>query len=198
VGDRSTPIDSLQEWHPQPSFQLNNNHRSHSADPTNSGLFSTYPSNNQQQSSANSFSLDSHLNTSHYYPLARPSYRPISSISTNFIDHQQDIQGTISKDSIDKQQNDQTSSTNESLTKYVKMLLERSPTQDTNSSKKHPLAKTNRSLHDIQRSIEQLNLPERDPKTIVDDLVSPNESHNQTSKQHKPSTTNHGGVKKTT
>jgi len=76
------------------------------------------------------------------------------------------------------------------------MLLERSPTQDTNSSKKHPLAKTNRSLHDIQRSIEQLNLPERDPKTIVDDLVSPNESHNQTSKQHKPSTTNHGGVKK--
>jgi len=51
------------------------------------------------------------------------------------IDHQQEVQATISKDSIEKQQNDQTSSTNESLTKYVKMLLERSPTQDNNTSK---------------------------------------------------------------
>jgi hypothetical protein len=61
-----------------------------------------------------------------------PSYR---SISSNFIDHQQEIQATISKDSIEKQQNDQISSANESLTRYVKMLLERSPTQDNNPSK---------------------------------------------------------------
>jgi len=61
----------------------------------------------------------------------------------------------------------------------------------------HPLAKTNRSLHDIQLSIEQLNLAERDPKIIIDDLVLHNESNNLTPRQHKSSTTNtHGGAKK--
>jgi hypothetical protein len=126
---RSTPIDSLQEWYPQSNINHLTN-RSQSADPTSSGLFSTYPSHNQQQSS-NFFSLDSNLNRSHYHPqLTIPSHRSMSSI-----DHQQEVQATISKDSIEKQQNDQTSSTNESLTKYVKMLLERSPTQDNNTSK---------------------------------------------------------------
>ncbi len=120
----------MQEWYPQPSLQLNN--RSQSADPTNSGLFSIYPSHNSQQQSSNSFSLDSHLNTSHYHQSAIPSYR---STSSNFLDHQQEIQATISKDSIEKPQYDQTSSTNESLTRYVKILLERSPTQDNHSSK---------------------------------------------------------------
>lgn len=189
---RSTPIDPLQEFHPQINNNNNNNIltiRSQSADPTISGLFSTYPSNNYQQSS-NSYSLDSHLNTSHYHQTALPSHRSISSI-----DHQQDIQGTISKDSIDKQQNDQTSSTNESLTRYVKMLLERSPAQEKTNSKtqyqEHPLAKTNQSLHDLQLSIEQFNLAERDSKIIVDDL------QNITPRQRKPSNTSAGGgVKK--
>ncbi len=144
---RSTPIDPMQEWYPQPvppsSLQSNNNNltnRSRSADPTNSGLFSTYPSHNQQQhqqqSSSNSFSLDSHLNTSHYYQSAMPSHRSTSSITPNFLDYQQEVQPTISKDSIEKPQHDQTSSTNESLTRYVKMLLERSPTEDNHASKR--------------------------------------------------------------
>ncbi len=141
---RSTPIDPMQDWYSQPippsSLQSNTNpltNRCHSADPTNSGLFSTYPSHNQpQQSSSNSFSLDSHLNTSHYYQSAMPSNRSTSSITPNFLDYQQEVQPTISKDSIEKPQNDQTSSTNESLTRYVKMLLERSPAQDNNTSKR--------------------------------------------------------------
>jgi hypothetical protein len=62
-----------------------------------------------------------------------PSYRSSSSHTSNMI-HQ--VQGTISKDSIEKQQDDQTSSTNESLTRYVKMLLERSPTQDKTANSK--------------------------------------------------------------
>jgi hypothetical protein len=116
---RSTPIDPLQEWYPQTITQISN--RSHSADPSSSGLFSTYPDQKQYQQpqSLNSFSLDSHLNTSHY--------RSTSSVTPNFLDHQQYVQPTISKDSIDKHENDQTN-----LTRYVKMLLERSPTQDDN------------------------------------------------------------------
>jgi hypothetical protein len=66
------------------------------------------------------------------------------------------------------------------------------------------LAKTNRSLHDVQLSIEQLNLAERDSKIIVDDLVVNNHSSSPpivTPRQHKSSTTTHnapvgGGVKK--
>jgi len=91
------------------------------------------------------------------------------------------------------------------------MLLERSPTQDNNTSKskfqiiiflfyfiyhiflEHPLAKTNRSLHDIKLSLEQLNLTEQNSKTIVDDL----DLHNLTPRQHKSTTTTHaGGAKK--
>ena len=52
---RSTPIDPLQEWYPQTSLHSNNNHltnRSQSADPSSSGLFSTYPE--QQPQSLNS------------------------------------------------------------------------------------------------------------------------------------------------
>jgi hypothetical protein len=134
---RSTPIDPLQEWYPQPSLHSNNNHltnRSQSVDHTTNGLLSSYPSHNYQPQSSNSYSLDSNLNTSHYQQPAIPSYRSTSSITSNLIDHQQDIQATISKDSIEKQNYDQTSSTNESLTRYVKMLLERSPNQDNNSS----------------------------------------------------------------
>lgn len=43
----------------------------------------------------------------------------------------------------------------------------------------HPLAKTNRSLHDIRISLDQLNLAERDSKLLVDDLSQPvnHESH---------------------
>ncbi|CAF4637401.1 unnamed protein product [Rotaria sp. Silwood1] len=209
---RSTPIDSLPDWYPQTitqsSLHTNNNNqltnRSHSADPiSNSGLFSIYPSNNyeQQQKSSNSFSLDSNLNMNHIYQPTVSSYRSTSSITTNFVDHQQEVQGTLSKDSIENQQNDQTSSTNESLSRYVKMLLERPPTQDHNTSNKHPLVKTNRSLHNIQLSIEQLNLAERDEKVIVDDLVLHNESHSShgiTPRQHNKSsvTTHGGGVKK--
>ncbi|CAF3017810.1 unnamed protein product [Rotaria sp. Silwood2] len=211
---RSTPIDSLQEWYPQTmtqsSLHTNNNNnnnqltnRSHSADPiSNSGLFSIYPSTTyeQQQKSSNSFSLDSNLNMNHIYQPVVSSYRSTSSITTNLFDHQQEVQETLSKDSIENQHNDQTSSTNESLARYVKMLLERSPTQDNNTLNKHPLTKTNRSLHDIQLSIEQLNLAERDEKVIVDDLVLHDESHSShviTPRQHKSSTTTHGGgVKK--
>ena len=138
---RSTPIDPLQDWYPQTSLHSNNNqltNRSQSTDHTNSGLFSTNPSHNyqqqQQQRSSNSYSLDSNLNTSHYHQPAIPSHRSTSSITSNLIDNQQEVQATISKDSIERQQYDQTSSTNESLTRYVKMLLERSPTQDHNSS----------------------------------------------------------------
>lgn len=128
---RSTPIDPMQEWHPTTS---NNNHltnRSRSADPTSSGLFSTYPSYLQQpqaQTSSNSFSLDSHLNSNLYYQSAMPSHR---STSSNYLD----VQPSMSKDSIEKTHYDQTSSNNQSLTKYVKMLLERSPTQDHQGSK---------------------------------------------------------------
>ncbi|CAF2492428.1 unnamed protein product [Rotaria sp. Silwood2] len=211
---RSTPIDSLQEWYPQTmtqsSLHTNNNNnnnqltnRSHSADPiSNSGLFSIYPSTTyeQQQKSSNSFSLDSNLNMNHIYQPVVSSYRSTSSITTNLFDHQQEVQVTLSKDSIENQHNDQTSSTNESLARYVKMLLERSPIQDNNTLNKHPLTKTNRSLHDIQLSIEQLNLAERDEKVIVDDLVLHDESHSShviTPRQHKSSTTTHGGgVKK--
>jgi hypothetical protein len=127
----------MQGWYPQSTTNLLTN-RCRSADPTSSGLFSTYPSQSQppQQSSSNSFSLDSHLNTSHYYQSAMPSYRSTSSITPNYLEHQQEVQPTISKDSIEKPQNDQTSSTNESLTRYVKMLLERSPNQDNNTSKR--------------------------------------------------------------
>jgi len=147
---RSTPIDSMQDWYPQPIPQSNTNHlltnRSHSADPSSSGLFVTYPSQFQQpislpapSSSSYSTSLDSHLNTSHYQQSALPSYRSVSSVTPNFLEHQQEVQATISKDSIEKQPTDQTSSTNESLTRYVKMLLERSPTQDNQSSKSRHL-----------------------------------------------------------
>jgi hypothetical protein len=112
---RSTPIDPLQEWYPQTMIQTSN--RCQSADPSSSGLFSTYPE--QQPQSLNSYSLDSHLNTSHY--------RSTSSITPNLFDYQQKTQTSVSQDNIDKQQNDQTS-----LTRYVKMLLERSPTHDEN------------------------------------------------------------------
>ncbi|CAF2011176.1 unnamed protein product [Rotaria magnacalcarata] len=215
---RSTPIDSLQEWYPQtisqPSFHSSSNqltNRSQSADPiTNSGLFSIYPSHNsdqqqqqQQHSSSNSFSFDSNLNINHIYQPAISSYRSTSSMPSKLTDHQQEVQITISRDSIENHQTDQTSSTNESLARYVKMLLERSPTQDNTTSNKHPLSKTNRSLHDIQLSIDQLNFTERDPKVIVDDLVLHNESHSShiiTPRQRKSSssattttTTAHGG-----
>ena len=63
-----------------------------------------------------------------------PSYRSTSSITSNLMENQQEIQDTLSKDSIDRQQHDQTSSTNESLARYVKMLLERSPTHDQKAS----------------------------------------------------------------
>lgn len=220
---RSTPIDVMQDWQPTTSLPSNNNHltnRCHSADPTSNGLFSsTYPSYLQQptqQSSSNSFSLDSHLNTNHYYQSTMPTHRSTSSLTTNFLDHQQDVQPSLSKDSIERTQYDPTSSTNQSLTKYVKMLLERSPTQDHQGSKsklisidffilslcllEHPLAKTNRSLHDIQLSIEQLNSAERDPKMIIDDLVTHHQSENFTPQQHQSSSTSHsnggGGAKK--
>lgn len=41
------------------------------------------------------------------------------------------------------------------------------------------MAKTNRSLHDIRLSIEQLNFAERDSRELIDDLAQPmaNESH---------------------
>lgn len=67
-----------------------------------------------------------------------------------------------------------------------------------NSLLEHPLAKTNRSLHDIQLSLEQLNSAERDPKMIVDDLSSHNQSENFTPKPHRSSTTTQpgGGAKK--
>lgn len=142
---RSTPIDPMQDWHPTTSLPSNNNHltnRSRSADPTNHGLFSTYPSylpQPTQQSSSNSFSLDSHLNSNHYYQSAMPSHRSTSSLTTNFLDHQQDVQPSLSKDSIERTQNDQISSNNQSLTKYVKMLLERSPTQDHQGSKSNSI-----------------------------------------------------------
>ena len=61
------------------------------------------------------------------------SYRSSSSLSTNFIDHQQEVRATLSKDSIDKHEDDPTTQTNESLSRYVKMLLERSPTEDRTS-----------------------------------------------------------------
>lgn len=129
----------------QPVFHVNTNqltNRSQSADPiSTSGLFSIYPSNNsdklqQQQQplnrqlSSNSFSLDSNLNLNHLYQPTISSYRSSSSMPSNSTEHQQDVQGTLSKDSIENHQSDQASSTNESLTRYVKMLLERSPHQD--------------------------------------------------------------------
>ncbi|CAF0861264.1 unnamed protein product [Adineta ricciae] len=212
---RSTPIDSQQDWYPQSSHSSNNNNhphsltqRSQSADPTNSGFFSVYPSQQYSSSShqqpthsSNSYSLDSNLNTSHYQQPAMPSYRSTSSMTSNLMENQQEIQGTLSKDSIDRQQHDQTSSTNESLAKYVKMLLERSPTHDQKASQKHPLARTNQSLHDVQHSIEQLNLAERDSHVIVDDLALNNQS--PTPRQRKSSltarsstTTTINGVKK--
>ena len=138
---RSTPIDPMQEWYPTTSLQSNNNHltnRSHSADPTSSGLFSTYPSylpQPQPQTSSNSYSLDSNLNSNLYYQSAMPTHRSTSSLAANYLDHQQDVHPSISKDSIEKTHYDQTSSANQSLTKYVKMLLERSPTQDHQGSK---------------------------------------------------------------
>lgn len=133
----------MQEWYPTTSLQSNNNHlnnRSRSADPTSSGLFSTYPSylpqpQPQPQTSSNSYSLDSHLNSNLYYQSAMPTHRSTSSLAANYLDHQQDVYPSISKDSIEKTYHDQTSSGNQSLTKYVKMLLERSPTQDHQGSK---------------------------------------------------------------
>ncbi|CAF0720912.1 unnamed protein product [Adineta steineri] len=205
---RSTPIDPLQDWYPQTSQHSNNNYltnRSQSTDVSNNGLFSNHPpphnyqpqqQQQQQHPSTNSYSLDSNLNTSHYHQQAIPTYRSSSSITSNLFDNQQEIQATISKDSIERQQYDQTSSTNESLSRYVKMLLERPPNQEQNLSNNHPLAKTNRSLQNIQQSIEQLNLAERDLKPVVDDLVLNN--HSPSPRQHKPSitTSSTNGAKK--
>ena len=129
---RSTPIDPAHDWFPpslgQPSQDTLSRpmDRSHSADPTSSGLFSTYSSYPLQQQPSNSYSVDSHS----YPQQPMASYRSSSSLSTNFIDHQQEVRATISKDSIDKQHDESTTHANESLSRYVKMLLERSPTQD--------------------------------------------------------------------
>ena len=169
----------MQEWLP-PSFPSTNhlNSRSHSADPTSTGIFSTFPSQNiqQQQSSSNAFSLDNRLHLAQYQTSTFQPYRSASSLATSsFPDHQHEAHGLISTDSIERHQDTQPSSNNESLTRYVKMLLERSPTQEKNTSSKtnsdHPLAKTNRSLHDIRVSLDQLNLAERESKNIVDDLA---------------------------
>lgn len=55
------------------------------------------------------------------------------------------------------------------------------------SISEHPLAKTHQSLHDVQHSIEQLNLAERDSHAIVDDLALNNQS--PTPRQRKSSLT---------
>ena len=204
----------MQDWWPSSSAPPATNllsSRSHSADPSSSGLFSSFPSHHlqQQQPPSNSLSMDSHLHLADYQPQTAPSYRSTSSMAMNFLDHQQEVQGSLSRDSIDRQQNERPSSTNESLTRYVKMLLERSPVQEKVTSRPstslsdHPLAKTNRSLHDIRVSIDQLNFAERDSKPLVDDLapLTHHQSHSPrtlTPRQQKSSTNkqNAGRVKK--
>lgn len=199
---RSTPIDPMQDWWPPASVPPSTNllsSRSHSADPSSSGLFSSFPSQPQQQAPpSSSLSMDSHLHLTDYHQQATgPSYRSTSSMAMNFVDHQQEVQGSISKDSIERP-----SSTNESLSRYVKMLLERSPAQEKNGNRNHlqdhPLAKTNRSLHDIRLSIDQLNFAERDSKPLVDDLAPLNHQQSHSPRQQKPSMNkqNVGRVKK--
>lgn len=121
----------MQEWMPsslpQPSTHLLSN-RSHSVDPSSTGLFSTYPS----QQPSHSLSLDNHQ----YHSQGMPSFRSNSSLGMNFLDHQHDVQPTLSKDSIERANEPTTSTSNEALSRYVKMLLERSPNQEKNAQGK--------------------------------------------------------------
>jgi len=169
---RSTPIDSMQEWiQPATASTQMLTSRSQSADPSTTGLFSTYSSQTVQQPTP-SFSFDGNFNNN--------QFRSASSLGINLFEHQkqQNVQSTMSKDSIERPNDEPTSTTNEALSRYVKLLLERSPAEEK-SSHSHPLAKTNRSLHDIRLSIEQLNFAERDSRGLIDDLAQPmaNESH---------------------
>lgn len=124
---RSTPIDPMQEWiQPATASTQMLTSRSQSADPSTTGLFSTYSSQTVQQPTP-SFSFDGNFNNN--------QFRSASSLGINLFEHQkqQNVQATMSKDSIERHNDEPTSTTNEALSRYVKLLLERSPAEETSS-----------------------------------------------------------------